>query len=58
MPADRRYEIRRPADAALLARGLTVWAWLDRKTGRVGRIPEQVAEAFSVAAGGAGTACG
>jgi acyl-CoA thioester hydrolase len=48
--SERRYEILRPTDGKLLARALTVWAWVDRASGRVGRIPEPVASAFTVTA--------
>ena len=44
--SERRYEIQRHPDGTLLARALTVWAWLDRKSGRLGRIPTDVATAF------------
>ncbi len=49
--SERSYEIRRHPDGVLLAKGKTVWAWMDRKSGRPGRIPVDVAVAFAVTAG-------
>jgi acyl-CoA thioester hydrolase len=44
----RRYEIVRPKDGARLAVASTLWAFVDYKTLRPKRIPEQVARAFHV----------
>jgi acyl-CoA thioester hydrolase len=44
----RRYEVLRPKDGARLAVASTLWAFVDYKTGRLKRIPEQVAQAFPI----------
>lgn len=44
----RRYEIRRLADQAVLARASTLWAFINFASGGIARIPPEVAEAFIV----------
>jgi len=46
----RRYEIV-SADGRLVCRGLTVWVWINYRTGRPARIPEKVYAAYGVAPG-------
>lgn len=43
--AERRHEVRRVADGALLAKGWNLWCWVDL-TGRPARLPPAVAAAF------------
>ncbi len=47
--AERRHEIRRAADDALIAEALNVWAFVDATTGRPVRIPDAVRAAFDPA---------
>jgi len=47
----RRYEVVNAADGRLVCRGLTVWVWINYKTGRPARIPEKVYAAYGVAPG-------
>jgi len=47
----RRYEIVNGADGRLVCRGLTVWVWINYKTGRPVRIPEEVYTAYGVVPG-------
>jgi len=47
--AERRHVITRPADGALIAEGLNVWAYVDAATGRPLRMPPAVREAFDPA---------
>ena len=42
----RCYRIWRPADAALLARAETLWAFVDYATGQPRRIPREIADAY------------
>jgi len=44
----RRYEIVRANDRARIAVASTLWAFVDYKTGRLQRIPEEIARAFEV----------
>lgn len=44
----RRYHIFRQTDEVLLAEAETKWAFIDYDTGRLMRIPREVAEAFEV----------
>jgi acyl-CoA thioester hydrolase len=46
----RRYRIVRAADDALLAKAATRWAFVDRATGSLRRIPEEVWKAFELVA--------
>ena len=47
--AKRRHCIIRPADDAVIAKGLNVWAYLDMATGRPRRMPAEVRAAFDPA---------
>jgi acyl-CoA thioester hydrolase len=49
----RRTSIRRAADGAEVARGATLWAFVDMQVGRPRRIPESVRKAFGLAASAA-----
>lgn len=42
----RRYLFRRPLDATLLARAETLWVFVDLRSGRPRRIPEELRDAF------------
>jgi len=42
----RAYHIVRKSDGAMLARGETVWAFIDFSTGRPAAIPPEMADAF------------
>ena len=46
----RRYEISRPRDGALIATASSLWAFVSHETGRLTRIPPEVAGAFEVVA--------
>jgi acyl-CoA thioester hydrolase len=46
----RRYRIVRASDERLLARAATRWAFVDRATGTLRRIPEEVWQAFELVA--------
>ncbi len=47
--AERRHELRRPADGAVIARGHNLWVWVDIASRRPARIPAEVAAAFDPA---------
>lgn len=47
--AHRKHEIVRPGDGEVIARGINVWAYVDRSTGRPVRMPAEVIEAFDPA---------
>ncbi len=47
--AERRHEVRRPEDGAVIARGLNLWVWVDFASRRPARIPAAVAETFDPA---------
>jgi len=47
--AERRHLVVRPADGAIIARCLNVWAYINTKTGRPQRIPPEVRDAFDPA---------
>lgn len=47
----RRYKILRAGDGALLASASTEWAFVDRASGTLRRIPPEVAEAFELSDG-------
>ena len=44
----RRYEVLRPSDGARIATAGTLWAFISYQTGRLLRIPPEVAGAFEV----------
>ncbi len=44
----RRYEIVNAADGRPVCGGLTVWVWINYKTGRPARIPDRVYAAFGI----------
>jgi acyl-CoA thioester hydrolase len=44
--SERKYEIVRASDGVEIARALTLWGFVDTKTGRPMRIPEEVYVAF------------
>jgi acyl-CoA thioester hydrolase len=46
----RRYRILRATDEQLLAKAATRWAFVDRETGTLRRIPEEVWKAFELVA--------
>lgn len=48
----RRYQFRRVADGALLARGETDWVLIDSVTGRPKSIPDAITTAFQLAPDG------
>jgi acyl-CoA thioester hydrolase len=47
----RRYRIERVSDQKVLAKAATRWAFVDRATGTLRRIPEEVYKAFDLVAG-------
>jgi acyl-CoA thioester hydrolase len=47
----RRYRIVRAGDDRVLAKASTRWAFVDRTTGTLRRIPEEVWKAFELVAG-------
>ena len=47
----RRYEIVNAASGKLVCQGLTMWVWINYKTGRPSRIPDNVYAAYSVEPG-------
>lgn len=47
----RRYRIERVADGAVLAKASTRWAFIDRSTGTLARIPQVVIDSFEIVAG-------
>ena len=44
----RRYEIVNAADGRLVCAGLTVWVWINYRTGRPTRIPDRVYAAYGM----------
>ncbi len=44
--AHRKHEIVRARDGVMIAKGLNVWAFVGRETGRPQRMPAEVIEAF------------
>jgi len=44
----RRYQVIRQSDRAMLAAAETEWAYVDFNTGNLTRIPDEVAQAFTV----------
>lgn len=44
----RCYVIQRQTGGSVLARGQTLWAWINYQTGRPGRIPKEFIAAFTV----------
>ncbi len=44
--AERRHWIVRPADGALVAEGMNIWAYVDAATGRPKRIPAELLASF------------
>ncbi len=44
----RRYEIRNAADGKLVCQGLTLWVWINYRTGRPARIPDKVYAAYGL----------
>jgi len=44
--SERKYEVVRLADEVVLAGALTVWGFVDTKSGRPMRIPDEVYDAF------------
>jgi acyl-CoA thioester hydrolase len=47
----RKYEISNCVGGGLVCRGLTVWVWINYRTGRPARIPEKVYAAYGVEPG-------
>lgn len=47
--AERRHELRRRDDGAVLARGLNVWVFVDLERGKPRPMPPEVVEAFDPA---------
>jgi len=47
--AHRKHEVIRADDGAVIARGLNIWAWVNRQTGRPMRLPAEVTSAFDPA---------
>ncbi len=45
--AHRKHEVLRAIDGTVIARGMNVWAYIDRQTGRPKRIPDEVLQAFA-----------
>ena len=45
--SERRYEVVRLSDGRTACRGLTVWVWINYRTGRPARIPPEVVKAFA-----------
>ncbi|HAH33093.1 MAG TPA: acyl-CoA thioesterase [Elusimicrobia bacterium] len=45
--SERRYEIHRLSDGKMACCGRTMWVWINYKTGRPGRIPQEVVQAFA-----------
>ncbi|MDA8132483.1 MAG: acyl-CoA thioesterase [Elusimicrobia bacterium] len=45
--SERRYEMFRLSDGKKVCAGLTVWVWINYRTGRPSRIPDQVTKDFS-----------
>ena len=43
----RHYELSRASDGKMVCSGLTVWVWINFKTGRPSRIPEAVIKDFA-----------
>ena len=44
--SERRYEVVRVTDEVVIARALTVWGFVDVRSGRPMRIPDEVYDAF------------
>ena len=44
----RRYEALGAADGRTMCRGLTVWVWINYRTGRPIRIPDRVYAAYGI----------
>ncbi len=44
--SERRYEIFRKSDGKKVCQGLTMWVWINYRTGRPCRIPEAVIQDF------------
>ena len=47
--AERRHELQRPRDGAVIARGLNQWVFVDAETKRPTRMPAEVKETFDPA---------
>jgi acyl-CoA thioester hydrolase len=47
----RRYEISNASDGRLVCKGLTVWVWINYRTGKPSRIPEKIYAAYGVEPG-------
>ncbi len=47
----RCYRIERESDAVLLARGQTLWVWINYATGHLSRIPKEFKASFTVIPG-------
>ena len=45
--SERRYEVIRLSDGKPVCRGLTLWVWINYRTGRPGRIPQELISAFA-----------
>lgn len=45
--SERRYEVLRLSDGRTACRALTVWVWINYRTGRPARIPPEVVKAFA-----------
>jgi acyl-CoA thioester hydrolase len=44
--SERRYELFRLSDGKMVCCGKTLWVWINYKTGRPGRIPGELIDAF------------
>jgi acyl-CoA thioester hydrolase len=44
--SERHYEILRASDGKMVCQGLTMWVWINYKTGRPSRIPEALIKDF------------
>jgi len=44
--SERHYEILRASDGRIVCQGLTMWVWINYKTGRPSRIPEALIKDF------------
>ena len=44
----RRYEVLNAADGKPVCRGLTMWVWINYRTGRPARIPDRVYAAYGI----------
>jgi acyl-CoA thioester hydrolase len=45
--SERRYEIFRKSDGKKVCQGLTLWVWINYKTGRPSRIPDALIKDFA-----------